>query len=314
MSGDSAMRAEARAETTVAAVEAAPPPVTIVVPAYNEEGAIAEVARGLAARFPEWEVLVVDDGSSDGTAAALAAIPEVRTIRHTVNRGYGASWRTGIANARGAHVAFFDGDGQFDTEDLARLHAKALAENLDMVSGWRQTMQGVPLKRKPGKWVLGRLADFLVQRKVPDLNCGLRIMRRDVIRRYAHLLPLGFSASTTSMLVLMKRGYAVDFVPIRIRERVGKSTVRIFRDGFGTILLMIRLTTLLDPLRVFLPVAAVLTGFAVVYSLAMALAVGEGVPVLGGVAALGGLLVFLMGIIADQISALRLERFEAPPG
>lgn len=287
-----------------------PATLSIVVPAYNEAGAIKSVVKSLREEFPDCDILVVDDGSSDGTSEAASEVDNIRVIRHSANRGYGASWRTGIASTDSEYIAFFDGDGQFDSADLQRLYDLITEKRLDMVSGWRQSMDKIPLERRPGKWFLARLANFLVNKKVPDLNCGLRIMRRSLIQRYAHLLPMGFSASTTSMLVLMKRGYAVDFLPIKIRERVGKSSVKLFRDGFGTILLMVRLTTLLDPLRVFLPVAMALLLLAVPYSLYSAYTFGQGIPVLGGVLAVTGLLVFFMGILADQISALRLERFE----
>lgn len=295
------------AAATIAHVEE--PDVTIVIPAYNEASAIASVVRTLRARYPRFEILVVDDGSADDTARVAAAEGAV-VVRHHENQGYGSTWKTGVAEARAPVVVFFDGDGQMNAEDVERLLAEMRATGADMVSGARQNASGSPLLRRPGKELLRRMAQFLVSRKIADLNCGLRAVKVEVLRRYLHLLPQGFSASTTSLMVFMQRGYLVKFVPITVRKRVGSSTVRIISDGFGTLMLILRLIALFNPMRVFLPISLGTVALSLIYSLVEVVRVGLGIPVLGAIMFIGGLQFFLIGIVCDQVSALRLERFE----
>ena len=287
------------------------PLVSIVVPAFNEEEAIATVTESLAERYPDYEIIVVDDGSSDHTAQRVDR-DRCRLISHQVNRGYGASWKTGAKNARGKIVVFFDGDGQFQVEDVGRAVDKLRAEDCDMVLSVRRQGAGEPLIRRPGKAILFAVANFLARQKIRDLNCGLRAVKKKVLLRYLHLLPDGFSASTTSTLVFIKRGYKIGEIEITTKKRLGSSSVRIVRDGLGTILLILRIIALFDPLRIFLPASAFLMAFATVYSLYEAFTRGLGVPVLGAVIFIGGMTTFFMGIICDQISAVRLERFEDP--
>ncbi len=287
------------------------PPVSIVVPAFNEEKAIASVTASLAEHYPEYEIIVVDDGSQDHTAQ-LVDRERCRLIRHQMNRGYGASWKTGARNALGEIVVFFDGDGQFQVEDVGRAVDKLRAEDCDIVFAVRRQGAGDPLIRRPGKAILSSVANFLARKKIRDLNCGLRAVKRNVLLRYLHLLPDGFSASTTSTLVFIKRGYRIGEIEITTQKRIGSSSVRIVRDGLGTVLLILRIIALFDPMRIFLPTAALLMAFATVYSLYEAFASGLGVPVLGAVLFIGGMTIFFMGIICDQISAVRLERFEDP--
>jgi glycosyltransferase involved in cell wall biosynthesis len=283
--------------------------VTIVIPAYNEEVAIEGVVTQLARHYPEFEILVVDDGSQDKTGEIAGGLP-CRTVRHEVNRGYGATWKTGCREAAGDIIMFVDGDGQFDDDDVRRAIDTLVESKADMVSGARQRASHTPILRRPGKFLLAQLAAILVGQKIPDLNCGLRVVRRDMLIRYLHLLPDGFSASTTSLLLFLKRRYKVVFFPIVTKKRLGKSSVKALRDGFGTIMLMVSLIALFNPLRIFLPVSALLFVTSFVYSAYEAFAKGLGVPVLGAVLFIGGMLSFLMGVMCDQISAIRLERFE----
>jgi len=285
--------------------------VSIVVPAFNEEAAIGQVTAELAGRYPDYEIIVVDDGSSDQTAARVDQ-SRCRLIRHQVNRGYGASWKSGVRAAQGEIVVFFDGDGQFATEDVGRAVEKLKAQDCDIVFAVRRQGAGEPLIRRPGKAILFAVANFLARQKIRDLNCGLRAVKREVLLRYLHLLPDGFSASTTSTLVFIKRGYKIGEIEINTRKRLGNSSVRIVRDGFNTVLLILRIIALFDPLRIFIPTALVLMGLAAIYSIYQAFAYSLGVPVLGAVVFIGGMTIFFMGIICDQISAVRLERFEGP--
>jgi hypothetical protein len=160
----------------------------------------------------------------------------------------------------------------------------------------------------PGKWILTRLARILSQRKIPDLNCGLRIARREVLLRYLHLCPSGYSFSTTITVALVSRGYGVDFLPIQVERRVGKSMVSI-GTGFQTILLVLRLASLFNPLRVFLPLALAFIIFGAAWGMPY-LVSGHGVTVLSMLSILTGILLFGLGLVCDQVAQLRLERFE----
>lgn len=300
---------------------AAPPrraeerPVTVVIPAFNEAAGLAGVLAGLLHARGErtWEILVIDDGSTDGTGEVAARFVEegVSVLRHPANRGYGAALKTGIRAAAHAVVVTLDADGQHDPADVARL-AAALGEAA-LAVGARGRDSHRDWLRTPGKAFLGMTANFLTGQRIPDLNSGLRAFRREAIGKYLHLLPDGFSASTTSTIALLKRGHAVTWVPIRTRARIGRSTVRQWRHGPTVLLLALRLVTLFDPLRVFLPPALLLmvggscTG--VYYFFNDRTGIG-GVSTGSLLLFLTGVILFFSGLLADQLSALRLERYE----
>jgi hypothetical protein len=176
-----------------------------------------------------------------------------------------------------------------------------------MVVGQRTGLHS-PLWRMPGKWLLWAMANYLSRCPIPDLNSGLRIIRRDVALKYLHLCPAGFSLSTTITMALLNRGYGVAYVPIEVHKRVGKSRVCV-KTGLDTIILVLRLASLFDPLRVFIP-ASLLCGLAgVLWDIPYALA-GRGLSGAAGLALVTGILLFTLGLLCDQISQLRLERFE----
>jgi glycosyltransferase involved in cell wall biosynthesis len=284
--------------------------VTIVIPAYNEENGLGDVLEALQAALPAAaaEIIVVDDGSTDRTGE-IAAAAGVRLVRHTANRGYGASLKSGIKAAASEYVLTMDADGQHRLEDVARLCEAIQAEPApDCVIGRRTQIFHSPLWRLPGKWALTQLAQALTARKIRDLNCGLRIARRDVLTKYMHLCPAGFSFSTTITVALVARGYYVTFLPIRVERRVGKSTVSV-GTGFQTILLVLRLATLFNPLRVFLPLALLLIVAGGVWTIPYLIA-GKGVTVAALLSIVTGILLFAVGLLCDQIAQLRLERHE----
>jgi len=282
------------------------PEVTVVIPALDEVEVIGKVVEDLVGRYPDYEVLVIDDGSTDGTGDAASAAG-ARVIRHEWNKGYGAALRTGCRAARGDIVCFFDADGQHHAEDVARLVAEVGPH--DMVVGARTRDSHAPLSRRPGKFVLRVFADALAGIEIPDLNSGLRAFKRDVLLKYLHLMPSGFSFSTTSTFAMLKSDRPVKWVPITIEKRVGKSSVSQVRHGLQTLLLMIRLTTLFEPLRVFLPVSALLFGGGVAYFVGN-LVYGLGVTDVVVMSTVSGIMVFLMGLLMDQVAALRREKHE----
>lgn len=284
--------------------------ITIVIPAFNEEGAIADVVKRMIAEKHSSvvEIIVVDDGSKDDTAA-LAEEAGARVIRHPSNRGYGASLKTGIRAATSGWVLTMDADGQHKPDDVNKLCEASMADNPpECTIGKRTRLVHSPLWRMPGKWVLTLMAQFLTKRKIPDLNSGLRLLRREVALKYIRLCPQGFSFSTTITLALMSRGYGVDFIPITVEKRIGKSTVSL-RTGFDTILLILRLMTLFNPLRIFLPMSiiCIVAGFA--WGIPHVI-MRAGITVGSVLAIITGILLFALGLICDQVAQLRLERYE----
>jgi len=284
--------------------------VTIVIPAHNEEKSIGEVlGRFRERRHPAVaEVIVVDDGSTDRTAE-IAEQGGARVLRHPRNRGYGAALKTGIREVSSEYILTMDADGQHRVEDVMKLcDAIAGAHPPDAVIGNRTRLLHSPLWRMPGKWMLKLLARVLTQRAIPDLNCGLRVVRREVLSRYLHLCPAGFSFSTTITMALLTRGYGVEFVPIEVERRVGKSMVSV-GTGFQTILLILRLASLFNPLRVFLPLALFFIVFGVAWTVPYTLH-GQGVTVASLLSIVTGVVLFGLGLICDQVAQLRLERYE----
>jgi hypothetical protein len=279
---------------------------TVIVPALNEAEAIGRVVGDLVAQYPDYEILVVDDGSTDNTSQ-LAARAGARVVRHDWNKGYGASLRTGCRLAKGEIIVCFDGDGQHNPDDVQRLVDEIGPH--DMVVGTRSRDSYEPLVRRPGKFILSAFANFLAGVKIPDVNSGFRAFKRGVILRYLHLMPTGFSFSTTSTFAMLKSGRPVKWVPIKVKKRIGTSSVSQTRHGLQTLLLMIRLTTLFEPLKVFLPVSILFLLMAVGFLVAN-LAAGRNVPQTSVIMSVSGVMVFLMGLVMDQVAALRREKHE----
>jgi glycosyltransferase involved in cell wall biosynthesis len=282
--------------------------VSIVIPAYNEEKAIGTtldaVKGAVASSSRRYEIIVVNDGSKDRTAEE-AASRGVQVLNHRRNRGYGASLKSGVLAARGDVVLFYDADNQFEPADIERM-VNELGD-MDAALGARTQGSHAPFSRRGGKMLLGWLANYLARTRIPDLNCGLRAIRRDVLLDYLHLLPNGFSASTTTTLVLLKEGHDVTFVPITVKKRIGKSTVKPIKDGMDTALLIVRLTTLLDPFRVFGPVAAVFFLGGVVRG-AYYIKFGSGLSTAALFLLVSSVIIFFFGLLADQVASMRRER------
>lgn len=286
--------------------------LSILIPAYNEQEGIRGTLNELRRRCGEAEIIVIDDGSTDRTAEIARDADGVRVISHVRNRGYGAALKTGIRASTRPCVAWYDADGQHRPRDLVNVARDVLDEQADVVIGVRGADSAKQRDRAAGKLVLNLVARLVSGERIPDLNSGLRCFRRDVILRYLHLLPDGFSASTTSTLMMLKRGYRVGYVPIVAQARVGKSTVKMFSDGMRTLQLIVRIVVLFEAFKVFTLLGMGLGIPGLIYGLSMALVRGQGFPNLAGTAVIAGLLTFFMGIVADQVAELRKERFEAP--
>lgn len=284
--------------------------VSIVIPAFNEELAVGETLSSLKKILSEkasffYEIIVIDDGSSDRTAEIVSKTDGVRLVQNERNRGYGAAIKIGVRAAKFDYIGLIDADGQHNPEDLLRLAEEAL--NYDMVIGERQKQSHRSLRRKPGLKILYLLANYLAGYKIPDLNSGLRIINRQSFLRYESLYSDSFSLSTTSTLAFLKGGLRIKYVPIVTKKRLGKSSVKQGLHGLTTILLILRVIMVFNPMKIFVPISAILFSFGVVFSL-YGIIIFHSMPNSGVLIILTSIILFFNGLIADQISAIRRDR------
>jgi glycosyltransferase involved in cell wall biosynthesis len=277
---------------------AQPGEVSVVIPAYNEEAVIGSVVSGLRESARWLEILVVDDASSDGTAAA-AERAGARVIRHPYNKGNGAAVKTGIRNAQGAVVLLLDGDGQHDPKDAPRV-VEAIGV-YDMAIGARSA-RDQNATRAFGNAVFNALASWLSGRAISDLTSGFRAARRELLVEILHLLPNGFSYPTTSCLSFLKAGYNVTFVEIAARPRVGQSKIRPLQDGVKFLLIILKIVTLYSPLKVFFPVAAAAFLLGAGYGVWNVVEHGK-IPMGSALLIQLAIVVFLVGLVSEQIAA-----------
>ncbi len=279
--------------------------LSIVIPAFNEENGIGVTLDQLLQTFEAAEIIVVDDRSRDKTFASAADRAGVRVLQHAFNRGQGASLKTGMRVATRDYVAWFDADNEHRPEDLARCYAKIRQDDLVAVIGQRDNGAS-NLIRGVGKGLIRLVGRGLKINAGNDLNCGLRIFRREVILPYCSLIPNRFSSSLVTTLVMIERRYPIAFEQIRTSPRIGQSTVRM-KDGFEAMLALFRAVLLFAPMRFFMPIGLILVMVGVLYSLVVALTEGRGLPLGGSLIFGSGLLCMGMGLVTDQISQLRLN-------
>jgi glycosyltransferase involved in cell wall biosynthesis len=279
--------------------------LSIVVPAYNEKAGCLPVMKQLIATMEdsdlEYEIIVVDDGSTDGTSKILRELEGAITlIRHDRNLGYGASLKTGIRSSQYNLIAITDADGTYPNERIPEL--VSMMDGQAMVVGARiGASVKIPLIRRPAKWAINQLANYLSQTKIPDLNSGLRIMRREILDKFIRLLPSGFSFTTTITLAMLTNGYPVRFEAIDYEHRAGQSKIKPIRDTLNFIQLIIRTVMYFDPLRIFVPLSLFLIlASAVVLVLSIALT-EQVMDVTTVVLFVAGLQMLATGMIADIV-------------
>ena len=275
--------------------------ISIVLPAKNESAAIGQTLQKLRMQCASAEIIVVNDGSSDDTAS-VASAAGARVLHHPYSKGNGAAIKTGARAATGEVIVFMDADGQHDPADIPRL-LDTLQQGYDMVVGARQKGSQASVGRGLANGFYNRLASWMTGHNVEDLTSGFRAVRADKFREFLYLLPNGFSYPTTSTMAFFRAGYAVAYVPIHAAKRIGKSHIRLLRDGTRFLLIIFKICTLFSPLKIFAPVA-----------LAMFL-IGSGwygwtwwhegrFTNMSTLLYTGSVVVFLMGLISEQITAL----------
>jgi len=278
--------------------------ISVVIPVYNEEEAIGDdldlIKETLDASGQPYEIIVVNDGSTDGTVNIVSSRPWVRLIQHDRNRGTGAARTTGTKAAKGDVIVMTDGDGTYPNQDMPKLVAQL--EHCDMVIGARRQEKGT-LKwlRTPAKWFIRSLASYLTGTRIPDLNSGMRAVKKEIALRYLSILPTTHSWVSTITIAFLSDGYSVQFVPIDYYQRKGKSSFHPLRDTYNYLTLVIRSVMYFHPLKVFLPLSLVLFAFGGIKLVRDLIVFNLHVPTSTVLILLTALQVAAMGLLADLI-------------
>jgi glycosyltransferase involved in cell wall biosynthesis len=280
--------------------------VTVLLPAYNEEQAIVATIQRIKELHPDFEILVVDDGSTDKTMQA-AMDAGANVWPHPYNIGNGAAIKTGLRCVQGDWVVMMDADGQHKPEDIAKL--LDYRDRFDMVVGARSSGSETALHRDIANKLYNWFASYVTKFEVKDLTSGFRLMKTEVARQYIYLLPNTFSYPSTLTMAYLRSGRSVKYVPIQTLARKGKSKIKLLSDGIRFLLIISKVATLFSPLRVFLPISAFLFGTGVLYYTYTFLTASR----FSNMSALlfsSSLIIFMMGLISEQISQMRYDRIE----
>jgi len=279
--------------------------LSIIVPAKNEEIGLTGILPTLRARYPDAEIIVVDDNSTDGTSR-ICEKHHVSILKHPYSMGNGAAVKTGARAASGDILIFMDADGQHDPDDIPSLLDK-LAEGYDMVVGSRSIGSQASIGRMSVNYIYNMFASWIVNRNITDLTSGFRVVRADKFREFLHLLPNGFSYPTTITMSFFRAGYAVGYVPITANKRTGKSHINPLRDGVRFFLIIFKIGTLYSPLKMFLPFSLLffLTG-AGYY--AYTFITQNRFTNMSALLLSVSVLIFLIGLVSEQITMLLYSR------
>jgi glycosyltransferase involved in cell wall biosynthesis len=281
--------------------------ISVVIPAKNEATALGALLESIKAQNIAAEIIVVDDGSTDDTAT-VAASAGAKVISHRYSMGNGAAIKTGARSASGEIIVFMDGDGQHDAGDITRLLAR-MNEGYAMVVGARQSGSQASVGRGIANRIYNRLASYMTGHKVEDLTSGFRAVRARQFREFLYLLPNGFSYPTTSTMAFFRASYPVAYEPIIAARRIGKSHLKLLKDGVRFFLIIFKVGTLYSPLKLFAPIAALLFALATAWYAHTYLMLGRFTN-MSTLLYTGSVVVFLMGLISEQITALMYKRME----
>ena len=279
---------------------------SLIIPAYNEEQAIKSTVNGLkkylSSNFEKstYEIIVVNDGSTDNTKEEVEMIEDIKIINISENRGYGAAIKKGITQSSYDWILIFDADSTYPIEAISEIIK--IAPDYDMVVGAR-TKAGaqIPLSRKPAKWFINKLANYLCETKIPDLNSGLRIMKKSLLEKFLFILPNGFSLTTTITLASLTNGYNVKYIPIDYHRRSGKSKIKPIKDTLNFVQLIIKTMLYFNPFKIFTTTSFLLAFSGIIIFLVTYLFSDKTLDTTATIFILSAVQVFVMGMMADLI-------------
>ena len=276
---------------------------SVIVPAFNEAHSVATLVESLQRQARWLEIIVVDDGSTDGTGDAAAGAG-ARVLRHPYNKGNGAAVKTGLRSAAGAYILIVDADGQHQPHDTVRLVSQL--DRYELVVGARSADSQASWSRRIGNHWLNRTASYLTGHPIPDLTSGFRAAHRECMLEFIHLFPNGFSTPTTSTMSFIRAGYSVRFEPIVAAQRLGTSKIRLGSDGARFVLILLKVMTIFSPLRLFVPVSGALFALGAAYA-AWTIATQSHVTNSSVLLILSSIVILLIGLVSEQIASLRSD-------
>lgn len=279
--------------------------LSVIIPAKNEEGAIGNIITRVRREFPDAQIIVVDDGSTDRTGN-LAAEAGATVVRHPESMGNGAAVKSGARAADGDLFCFMDADGQHNPEEISGLLEK-LETGYDMVIGARNSSSHASIGRLFANSLYNKLASLISGSRILDLTSGFRVVRAELFRRFLYLLPNGFSYPTTITMAFLRSGYPVAFIPIEARERIGRSHIRPVRDSVRFLIIIFKITTLYAPLKIFLPVSTLFFFTGLGYYAYTYFTMGRFTN-MSLLVFSASVIIFLIGLISEQITALTYSR------
>jgi len=282
------------------------PLVTVLLPAFNEEAAIGETIHSIKKLYPDFEILVVDDGSTDSTVK-IAVEAGANVWPHPYNMGNGAAVKSGLRCAAGDWILMMDADGQHRPEDIAFLLEHK--DKYEMVVGARSKGSRSSVHRFCANWLYNKFASFVTKFDIKDLTSGFRLVRKETVSKYIYLLPNTFSYPTTLTMAYLRSGHSVKYVPIKTEVRKGKSKIKLIEDGSRFLLIIAKVATLYSPMRVFLPVSAILFLTGVSYYLYTFITMNRFTN-MSALLFTTSIMVFMLGLVSEQISQMRYDKTE----
>ena len=281
--------------------------VSVIIPAYNEGQSIGSLVNTIRALYPDFEIIVINDGSTDQTAEAAREAGAI-VYGHPYNIGNGAAIKSGIRIASGDILVFLDADGQHDPEDIGRM--VAFFPEYDMVVGARPFKFDSARVRTFANRLYNRFASYVAKFKIKDLTSGFRAVKSEVVRNMLYLLPNTYSYPTTLTLSILRNGRSLKYMPIKVQRRQGgKSNIRMFRDGVRFFMIIVKICTLYSPFRIFLPVSLVIFLTGLGHYLYTYLTTTRFTN-MSALLFMTSVIIFMMGLISEQISQMRFERSE----
>ncbi len=283
---------------------------SIVIPAKNEEQGLITFLPSLRALYPDAEIIVVNDGSEDDTEQ-VCLNAGVTVVSHPYSKGNGAAIKSGARAASGDYLIFMDGDGQHDPADIKKLLDK-LEEGYDMVVGARSGRSSqASMARWSANSFYNTFASWMVNRKIEDLTSGFRAVNRKKFLSFLYLLPNGFSYPTTSTMAFFRAGYSVGYVPITVSKRIGESHINVLRDGVRFFLIIFKVGTLYSPLKIYFPISSGMLALGVLNYFSSFFAGGARFTNMSTLLLLGSVIIFLIGLLSEQITNLQYKDTES---